>query len=460
MELPQKVKDRLTELKKKSKHSVQIRMVKGKYYAYECSNVYDDGRSRWKSVAFYLGKIDADGKFTKARYRINPWSDAGSLDELMLNRTRHDDTSGLESLIYPDEIDRKILEKISTDGRTTLSEISKYAGVSRSKVQRRLHRLESLYKIKYTIDFVPRPFGLFRFYILVKFRNGIPDIESIKEVLNRYPLIQTVALLKGEYDIFIYLLAINAAYLEDIVYEIRQNKVFSNQDADWVVSYITQSYGFIPFRDKFFEIIKDKIWHKTKELSRKPENMLLEREFNVLYELNKNGRIDFNEIDKKYKMHPGAAHYTYHKLLDKKIIRRITITMDSLPLKYTALLVSNQVNISQFDKGKREYFKYVLNDINAITNKFILLGDIGAPYGMLSILPIFEDLDLQKTEDSLRNMFGSGIEPHTMIIIQLLIGNLGFRRLNSKDTVQYRLLNNIKLDYADIYTDRYKPTIN
>ena len=451
MELPQKVKDRLMELNKKSRHSVQIRLVKGRYYVYECSNMYDKGRSKWKSVALYLGKMDADGKFTKARYRVSSRSDASSLDELMLKRGRHNDTGNLESLIYPDEIDRKILEKISTDGRATISEISKYANVSRSKAQRRLHRLESLYKIKYTLDFAPRPFGLFRFYILVKFRNGVPDVEKIKEVLNRYPLIQTVALLKGEYDIFIYLLANNTAYLEDVVYEIRQNKVFSDQDADWIVSYITSSYGFIPFRDRFFDIIKDKIWHKTKELPRKPVNMLLEREFNVLYELNKHGRIDFNEIDKKYQMHSGAAHYTYHKLLEKKIIRRITITMDSLPLKYTALLISNQANISEFDKGKANYRRYLIENTTYLTNRFILLGDIGAPYGMFSILPVFESSDLQKTENSFRSFFGNGVELHTMIIIQLLIGKLGFRRLDNKESTQYKILHGIKQEAIDFY---------
>ncbi len=258
-------------------------------------------------------------------------------------------------------------------------------------------------------------------------------------------------MLKGEYDILIYLLANNTAYLEDVIYEIRQNKVFSDQDADWIVSYITSSYGFIPFRDRFFDIIKDKIWHKTKELPRKPVNMLLEREFNVLYELNKNGRIDFNEIDKKYQMHSGAAHYTYHKLLEKKIIRRITITMDSLPLKYTALLISNQTNISKFDKGKVNYRRYIIENTSYLTNRFILLGDMGAPYGMFSILPVFESSDLQKTENSFRSFFGSGVELHTMIIIQLLIGKLGFRRLDNKESTQYKILHGIKQEAIDFY---------
>ena len=443
MELPQKVKDRLAELSKRSKHSVQIRVVKGKYYAYECSNIYDEGRSKWKSVALYLGKIDDDGKFTKAGYRIGPKTDAGSLDELIQKNTIYNSLDPMKILTHPDDIDKKILEKISTDGRATISEISKYAKVSRSKAQRRLHRLESLYKIRYTVDFTTRPFELFRFYALVKFRGDIPNIEKIKEVLGKYPLIQTVALLKGDYDLFIYLLASNTDYLEELVYEIRRNKVFAEYDSDWIISYITRSYGFIPFRDKFFTAINDKVWHKTKETPRRPEKMLLEREFNVLYELNKNGRIDFNEIDKKYNMHSGAAHYTYYKLLHKQIIRMITITMDSLPSKYLSLLLANQVNMGKFDKERQQYFKYIIEDTPSPTNKFALIGDIGAYYGMLAIFPVFEDSDVQRIENDFRNLFGDGVELKTIVIVQLLIGNIGLRRLDNRESIQYKLLHGI-----------------
>jgi len=451
MELPQKVKDKLTELGKKSKHSVQIQVVKGKYYAYECSNVYDKGRSKWKSVALYLGKIDEDGKFTKAGYRTSPRTDAGSLDELIQKNAIYNSSDPMKILTHPDDVDKKILEKISTDGRATISEISKYAKVSRSKAQRRLHRLESIYKIRYTIDFAPRPFELFRFYALVKFRGNIPDIERMKKVLGKYPLIQTVALLKGDYDLFIYVLASNTAYLEDLIYEIRRNKVFAEYDSDWIISYITQSYGFIPFRDRFFAAINDRVWHKTKETPRRPERMLMEREFNVLYELNKNGRIDFNEIDKRHNMHSGAAHYTYYKLLNKKIIRRITITMDSLPSKYVSLLLANQVNMREFDKEKRQYFKYILEDTQSPTNKFALIGDMGAPYGLLSIFPVFEDSDIQRIENAFRSLFGNSVELKTIIIAHLLIGNIGLRRLDSRESIQYKLLHGIEIEEMDSY---------
>jgi DNA-binding Lrp family transcriptional regulator len=451
MELPNKVRDKLEELNKKSKHSVHIHIVKGRYYAYEYSSAYDGRRGKWKSIALYLGKINEEGIFTKAKYRIKPKTEAESVDELIMKYTKHGDLDITDTLAHPDDVDRKILEKISTDGRATVSEIAKYAKASRSKVQRRLHRLESLYGIKYTLDFAHRPFGLFRFYVLVKFRDSAPEVENMKDVLDKYPLIQTVALLKGDYDLFIYVLADNTASLEDMIYEIRRHKVFAPHSSVWTVSYIMQSYGFVPFRDKFFDTLRNKIWHKTREKPRKPENMLLERDFDVLYELNKNGKIDFNEIDAKYNMYPGAAHYTYHKLIEKKRIRRITITMTSLPLKYVALLLSTQIDISKFDKEKRNYFKYLLEDTRTPTNKFILIGDIGAPYGMMALLPVFGVLDMQKTEDSFHNLFEDGVKISTVIIVRLLIGNFGFRRLENKESVQYKLLHGTKLEETDIY---------
>lgn len=450
MELPKEVRDKQKELNKKTTHSVHIKTVKSRYYAYEYSSVYNKDLGKWESIALYLGKINNDGTLTKPKRRVSNRTDVDSLDELIQNNSKYNSADNSERLI-PDEIDLKILEKISTDGRATISEISKYTKISRSKIKRRLHRLETRYKIKYTVDFAPRPFGLFRFYALIKFRNNVPEADAMKRVFDKYPLIQVVAFLKGDYDMFIYFLADNTAYLEDMIYDIRRHKVFVDYGADWTVSYIMQSYGFIPFRDRFFDNLRSKIWDKNKETLRKPKNVLLEREFNVLFELNKNGRSDFKSIDVKYNMSPGSAQYTYYKLLEKKIIRRITITAESLPLKYSALIITNQIEMSIFDKEKRNLFKYILEDTGKITNRFVLLGDIGAPYGMLSIMPVFDDLDIQKTETSFYNLFGANIESKTVIIIRLLIGNLGFRRMDNKESVQYKLLHGTKYEETDIY---------
>lgn len=203
----------------------------------------------------------------------------------------------------------------------------------------------------------------------------------------------------------------------------------------------------MPARIQFFEILKDKVWHKTKETQKKKPDQLLEREYIVLKELTENGNEDFAVIDKKYNFSVGASQYTYQRLIAHKIIYRTTITMEDLPFRYIAISKCSQLNINEFNSKRDSYLLDVIQETNTPINKYILIGDIGSPSGLLYITPIFKDGELDDIENNVKEKVrGSEIESY--IITKTLVGKLGFRRIDNKKSAQYSLLPIYKQGYT------------
>ncbi|MEM3781813.1 MAG: winged helix-turn-helix transcriptional regulator, partial [Candidatus Micrarchaeaceae archaeon] len=273
--------------------------------------------------------------FEPVKIRKREYTKVNSLEELLGSS----EAGAFREIIYPGEIDLKILETISTDARTPAKEIARRIGITTTMARNRLARLVKRYGIKYTIEMAPRPFGYFRYICLVKFLKRRPDLEEVKKVLEAEPAVLYAAALKGDYDLFIYMIAENTQILENKIYEIRSTPIFALHPASWVVTYITYAYGYVLLRDAFFEDLKAKVWHRTKETPRKPRGAITEREFQVLKLLNENSRLEFVEMDKRLGFERGASQYVYHKLIDRGIILRATITMQALPKKYDVLAV-------------------------------------------------------------------------------------------------------------------------
>lgn len=437
-QLPNSIRNALSALRKKSKHYVQVRYIHNGFYAYEVATHVDAKTKKKKRVSFYLGRILEDGKLAMPRRR-NGSASAGSLDEQLSDMDSKGIASPLENAAHPNEIDLKILTAISTDGRMSISEIGEIAGVGRTSAQYRLGKLEREYGIQYTIEFGPRPFGLFRYFILVRFIHGKPNADKIRNLLKGNYMIQLVALTKGEFDMFIYVLAEDTKKLEDMIYEIRSSQVFAGYGAEWMVSYITYSYGYLPIREEFFDYLNGRIWHRTKETPRKREGQLLEREYIVLKELNAKGNLEFEQIEKKHGLTHGSASYTYYKLLGQSVIKRATITMKTPPIKYNAIILLKQFYINYFNATRNKFLMHVISNTPTPINRYLLIGDIGAPYGFLFISPIFNDGELSSIERELKDLTGKS-EISSLIITDILLGSLGYRKLDNKESLQYKVL--------------------
>ena len=435
-ELPISVLKTLEKLKKAHKHSVSVAFIGGGYYAYEVTKI-SNNKGRRTSRSLYLGKISEDGTFTEARHRKEE-TRAKSLEEL-LKKKKEERKNPLEQLIHPDSIDLKILELISTDGRISTSEIARQAGISASAAKYRLQKLEKRYGIRYTLEFGYSFFGFYRYAIFVKFFDNKPDSTMLKNVFDKEPTIQYVGLLKGTYDLFMYILAETPLLLEHKIYDLRSNSILTNYKSTWHINYIINSYGYLPMRNQFFEFLKNKIWRKTRETPSKNKDQLSEREYLILKELNDNGRQDFVKLDKKYNFNNGISQYTYHSLIKRKIIYRITITMKNLPVNYFLISRCNQIDIKQFNNNRYSYLTDVIQATDTPINKYVIIGDISSPYGLLFISPVLNDYGIGNIEAHLKTIITGSIHK-SFVITETLIGELGLRKLDNTQSAQYKLL--------------------
>ena len=78
-----------------------------------------------------------------------------------------------------------------------------------------------------------------------------------------------------------------------------------------------------------YKILEERIWHRSREHPRKEPEQILQREYDVLKALTIDGRQEFSEIDKELGLSKGSSDYTYYRLLEKRLMYGITITMQT-----------------------------------------------------------------------------------------------------------------------------------
>lgn len=437
--LPKAVLDMIGQLKNTHRHHIEVHKKGDYFYLFETTSEWVPETHSRKKLSLYIGKISRNAKFTPPTRKKASTKGINTLDEYIKSLHKADSAEEKELVKYKYEI--PILKELSTDPRGGVQQISKKLDLNYSTTYYWIKRLEEKYGIHYTIEHVfLNKFGFFRFFAVAKFIDKRPDSESLKKVLEGNKYIQLAFLSRGAYDLFIFFLASDPVSAENLIYNLRSNPVLAECPAFWYSSYFTQGIGYIPLRDEFFDILEDKIWHRTKEHPRRSIRQIFLREFATLKELNHNGIIEFSEIDRKYGLKKGSAQYTYHKLLEDEMIFRVTITMDKPPIKDTAVMVISQIDISKFNKKRTEWLTDVIEESAKVPlNKYMFNGDIGSPYGVIRIAPIYEDGEVERLENDILKITG-GIRVETSIISKILVGRLGYRKIDTTKTWIYKTL--------------------
>ena len=181
-------------------------------------------------------------------------------------------------------------------------------------------------------------------------------------------------------------------------------------------------------------MLKEKVWHKKKGVKR--INELLEREWAVMKEVVVNGGIDFSEIDNRYRLGRGAAQYTFRKLKEEGFIVRETINIKGLSYRYVRAIVISIANTDRFSKTSDNFLAEIISN-NGMINKYAFVGDIGSPYGLIMFQPV-----LNEDDDSIDqiNEFVKGLTIETLIVTNVLVGTLVFRRRDNEHTLQFETL--------------------
>lgn len=443
MDAPKLVTEAFERLKRTYPFYIVLTSKNGHYYVYRHQGIYVKKTRKIKSVRTYLGRITPSGEFLKrAVLTENDVERARAI--IMAHGGKvilpYEDTTTSSGNEVEGELDKQILTILSTDARMSVSEISKLVGLSYTTTQNKIKKLEEKYGIRYTIEygFLDR-FNLHRFLAIAKFLDKVPDAQELKKLVESEPRVQLALRTVGEYSLFLFILASTPKEAEDLIYKLRSSPALSGCQGDWYSSYFTHGYGYIPLRDEFFELIKNRVWRRTREVQRKQQGQIFYREYATMRELNADGLSDFSFIDKKYGLSKGSAQYTYHELIKNENIWRVTITMKNPPIKDVAVINLEQVDIGKFNSTRKDYLLHQIDENDTSLNKYLYTSDIGSPYGIILVAPLYKEGDLDALVSSL-NAVAKGVRIKTSLVSSILVGNLGFRKIDPTKTLLYRYI--------------------
>ena len=434
--MEESIKAIIESLKKTHKHHIELKKRNDKsIYIFETSSKWDPSKRQNKKLSLFIGKIEPDGQFSDPVRKRAYLKNVKTLDEYINILKKNEAQNSTE--YFESTYAVPILKEISTDPRQGVSSIADKVGLSYAKTEYWIKKIEKKYGIHYTIEHVfLNKFGFFRFFAVAKFTGKRPNADELKKEIENEKHIQLAFLTRGAYDFFMFFLASDPVAAENIVYKLRSSKALAGCPGIWYSSYFTQGIGYIPLREEFFDLMKEKVWHRSKEQPRKKPEQIFLREYATLKELNSNGMMSFSDIDKKYSLKPGSAQYTYHQLLENEMIERITITMDNPPIKDTAVLMTKQIEMQKINFNRTKWLRDSVDDTNTDLNKYIFSGDIGSPYGVIRIAPLYKNGDLEELEKRIYAIT-DGIEVGSSIITNILVGKLGYRKIGITKTWIY-----------------------
>lgn len=423
MATPELVSRAYRQLKLEYPFYVALSRINGKYYVYKSKSVWDKETKKVKTRQEYLGRITEDGTFIK-KMKISQVQQQVAQPEISYKLS---------------DIDEKLLTYLSMNCRLPLVEIAKRLGVKEDMIIRRKADLEKRFGIRYLASINYIKLGFSAYLVFVSFKDGRPSAETLKEIFENKPHVQLAMLTQGKYDLVLHILVEHSMSLVGIVYSIRKDERLKNYESVWDVAAFEEFYGYVPLRDKFFELLEKKVWHRTKDNPRPTSDSLSQREYALLRELNNNGNESFASIEKKYNFGQGSGRYTFDKLREKELIWRSTLTFQNYSIKYPAMILVTIINQSSFLNDRQKFLHYIIKDYAAPSTRFALEGDILASNGVLLLLPVIKDGELENELDWLKQNIG-GIKLDTLVITHVILGELCYRRFDNAQSGQTAVL--------------------
>ncbi len=128
--------------------------------------------------------------------------------------------------------------------------------------------------------------------------------------------------------------------------------------------------------------------------------------------------------------------------MESKVMHRTTITMSRPPIRYNLILYAVQTGTFRFNLKRKYYLLDVVRDTDTPTNRYVLTGDVGAPYEVIHVLPVYDEQDITELENTLKKMKDT-IEVKYLQVMQTVIGEWGYRRIDNTITRQYRIIESL-----------------
>ncbi|MDE1825497.1 MAG: hypothetical protein KGH61_01500 [Candidatus Micrarchaeota archaeon] len=440
--LPKAVTEAFDHVKLEFPKGTILRRINGRFYVYVQKMNWLKKERRPKLCSEYIGKITQDGIFVKKAKYVDEISAARAV--ILANGGKvimpEESKIKINNTVALDDTERKILMSLSMNSRIHYSKLALLSTLNRKSVGRNVQRLVEKYGILFTEEINLEKLNFTEYMVFAKFMGfKKPAPELLKRSLNQQPRLQLAVLSKGKYDLVLYCVSESTEALTKMLGDIRRNELLADCNARWYVTPLSPSYGFIPLREKFFELLKDRVWHRTKENPRPAPGELKAREFAVLEAFNSDSSASFSKTDLANNLPHGSAYMGYETLITKKeIIKRPTISLTTLNAKYYGVIFVEFINQKLFENSRSGYRRYVITR-SGLTDKFSFISDIETPNGMLLILPVFEDGGLERVEQELRELL-KGVLVYSLAITKILLGSIPNRIFDNTHSSQYKNL--------------------
>ncbi len=360
-------------------------------------------------------------------------------------------------------IEERILTALSMNGRAPARLVGKIAGISSQKAYRRMRSLEDKYGIRYLAETDLESLGYLKFIILIKFLREMPQADDLRKVLEPELRIQYATVLRGgDYDLMLYVMAESNREIGLVSARLRRNTLLLKYPAEWYTTPFYEHYGFMPLRDEFIDTLRDKIVNRGSarpyQATKEKKKQIMQREFAILRELNSNGSADLMDVDRKYGFDTGRAQYAYYKLVESGILKRITISLQDLPIRYVAAIFIKITDMELYYGTRDSLLMSIIDRSDTHINRYVLAGDIATPFGVLMLMPVFGEQDLDDTIRALSEAKGMAIK--SAIITTTLVGGLCFRRFDNAYSKQVEVMHSefgMRLSGKTIYQEK-QPT--
>jgi len=420
--LPKRVKATFLRLKRASGSYIEIKHIKGYFFVYQSTSRWDKEKKKPVKVPLYIGRITNAGELISAKKRkprsIAPQQPAKE-EQPNAESPKIPETAASEEKTY--KYERELLRALSMNGRISVPVLSKIVGAKEATVAAQVKKLEKKYGIKYIAEIDTTKLGYIQFLTTIKFLDTMPKVSELIDIISKDARVQMFFLAQGDFHLVIYALARNSSEINSLVTEIRKKLHYKSIV---ITAPVEEDYGYIRLRPEFIELLK---------------NSLLVREYAVLKELIINGKIDFAEIDRKYNFDKGRSQYSYYKLKQQGIIKRITISTEKLSIRYIGIIVSTITDQDKFTENRSKILLNVTNESKYSINKYLLVNDTISPSGVVFYVPVFNYGDLEETVEEITNL-DLGIRTKTLIITDIPLGNFCFRNFDNTYSIQEEIL--------------------
>ena len=312
---------------------------------------------------------------------------------------------------------RRIMRLISSDSRVKITTIANALNVSRRTAALKLENMEREFNLHYTLEFDEEQIGLNRPHLILAKFKGKPDYNHIKELLGKSYIPQFAASISGNYNLLIYANAMSG--MEYARWDKLMQMLLAPYKAEWHSSEVVhRQLGFFPLRNEILEKVKIKEKYKR-----------------ILYILNNNSRISFQELAKQLNMNVNTAVYNFNKILKMNYIKSFTTTME-IPANVSAMtFFSKYVPSEGYEAASAKARSAFMNDEeDPLISRYLVTAPLIGSYDFFT-LGIFDNSAIAYSEDVLyhKSLFKNyGIKMRYGEIKEVLLGRLPIRSINTR----------------------------